>query len=122
MVVACARPAAPPTPLAPAPPRLSEEPLPPSGTAEWAIGPIKQTPSPDGRVLFVEGSVRNTGSRPSRDLKVWVSGLDAAGTSVVRTEVLPTPQAVLPGTEATFVVKLPNDPAIRTVDVQAVGR
>src|SRR5262249_40954985 len=119
MLAACARPAAPPAPLAPVPPPLSEEPLPPSGTATFEIGPIKQTPSPDGRVLFVEGSVRNTGSRPSTDLKVWVSGLDADGTSVVRTEALPTPQAVPPGTEATFVVKLPNDPAIRTVDVQA---
>jgi len=109
-------------PPPPPPPPLTEETVPPSGTAEFAIGPITQTPSPDGRTLFVEGTVRNTGSRASRDLKVWVNGLDAAGRAVARAEALPTPQEVAPGTVASFVVTLPNDAAIRTVHVEAIGR
>jgi len=66
--------------------------------------------------------VHNTGSRASRDLAVWVEGLDAHGAVVARAEALPTPQAVPPGRTATFVVALPNDPAIRSFHVEAVGR
>jgi hypothetical protein len=66
--------------------------------------------------------VRNIGSRPSRDVTVIVEGLDALGGTVARTEVLPAPQAIPPGTAASFVARLPNDPAIRTFHVEAVGR
>ncbi len=116
----CTRTAPPPAP--PAPPPLSESALPPTRSAEFEIGPIKQTPSEDGRTLFVEGTVRNVGSRASRDVKLWVEGLDAGGGTVTRTEALPTPQQIAPGTSATFVVRLPNDPAIRTFHVEAIGR
>jgi hypothetical protein len=53
---------------------------------------------------------------------VWVDGLDASGASVARAEALPAPQEIFPGTAARFVVRLPNDPAIRTFHVEAVGR
>lgn len=66
--------------------------------------------------------MRNIGSRPSRDVTVIVEGLDALGGAVAQTEVLPTPQAIPPGTAASFVARLPNDPAIRTFHVEAVGR
>ena len=66
--------------------------------------------------------MRNTGSRASHDVKVWVEGLDAAGSRIARDEALPTPQEVAPGTEARFIVRLPNDAAIRTFHVEAVGR
>jgi hypothetical protein len=113
----------PPPPPTPAPlPPLTEESLPPSGTAEFQIGPLEQRPSADGREMFVEGSVRNTGSRDSRSVRVVVEGLDADGNRIAATEVLPTPQAIAPGTAATFVGRLPNDPAIRTFHVEAVGR
>jgi len=116
---ACARPEpAPPPP----PPPLSEAPLAESGTAEFAIGPIAQRESADGRTLFVEGTVRNTGSRTSRQVKVWVEGLDADGGTVAKTEALPTPQEIPAGTSASFVVELPNDPAIKSFHVEAVGR
>jgi hypothetical protein len=106
----------------PAPPLLAEVPLPPSGTPEFEVGPIHESPSRDGRELFVEGTVRNTGSRPSRDVKVWVEGLDANGAQVARAEALPTPQAIPPGTAGTFIVRLPNDPAIKNFHVEAIGR
>ncbi|GEM_PF-1406068 len=66
--------------------------------------------------------MRNTGSRASRDLAVWVEGLDAHGTVVARAQAFPTPQVVPPGHTATFVVALPNDAAIRSFHVEAVGR
>ena len=72
--------------------------------------------------MFVEGTVRNTGSRASRDVGVTVEGLDANGARVVAADALPTPQSIPPGTAATFVVRLPNDPAVRTYHVVAIGR
>ena len=66
--------------------------------------------------------MRNTGTRTSRDVKVWVDALDSGGAYLARTEALPTPQEIPPGNAATFVVRLPNDPRIRTFDVRALGR
>lgn len=66
--------------------------------------------------------MRNTGTRPSRDVKVWVDVFDEGGTRLARAEALPTPQEIPPGTAATFVVRLPNDPNIRTFHVEALGR
>ena len=121
LVVGCAR-QPPPKPASPPPQPLTEEPLPPSTTADFAIGPINETRSAEGTTVFIEGTVRNTGSRPSRDVTVTVEGLDADGMRVVSADTLPTPQAIPPGTTASYVVRLPNDPAVRTYHVIAVGR
>ena len=112
----------PPPPPKPAPPPLSEAPLPPSGAPTFEIGEINPRKSDDGKALFVEGSVRNIGTRASRDVKVFVEGLDVHDLVIARAETLPTPQAIEPGTEGRFVVRLPNDPAIRTFHVEALGR
>ena len=72
--------------------------------------------------MFVEGAVRNVGSRPSRDVQVTVEGLDAAGTPVVSAVTLPAPQTIAPDGSATFVVRLPNDRTVRTYHVVAIGR
>jgi hypothetical protein len=113
----------PPAPPPPEPPpQLTETPLPPSGVPRFEIGPIDSRRSEDGRELYVEGSVRNVGTRVSRDLKVWVHGLDEGGAQVAQAEAFPTPQEVSPGSSARFVVHLPNDPAIRTFHVEAIGR
>ena len=122
LVVGCARQPPPPKPASPPPPPLTEEALPPSTTADFAIGPINETRSAEGTTVFIEGTVRNTGSRPSRDVTVTVEGLDADGMRVVSADTLPTPQAIPPGTTASYVVRLPNDPAVRTYHVIAVGR
>jgi len=111
---------APPPPEAPPP--LAESPLPPSGEAQFEIGQIDWKRSEDAHELYVEGTVRNIGTRASRDLKVWVDGLDANGLQLARTEALPTPQQVPPGASARFVVRMPNDPAIKTFHVEAIGR
>jgi len=122
LALGCARQAPPPPPAPPPLPPLTEESLAPSTTAEFQIGPIKETVSADGAAVFVEGTVRNVGSRPSRDVEVSVEGLDAAGTRVVSADTLPSPQSIAPDTSATFVVRLPNDPAVRTYHVVAIGR
>jgi hypothetical protein len=111
-----------PPPFEPAPPLIGEEGLPPSGQPKFEIGMLDWKKSDDGRELFVEGTVRNVGTASSRDLKVWVDGIDAAGTRIARTEVLPAPQTVPPGSAARFVARLPNDGAIRTFKVEAIGR
>jgi hypothetical protein len=109
-------------PPVPAPPQISESPLPPSGAPRFEIGPIDSRRGEDARDLYVEGTVRNVGTRTSRDLKVWVYGLDDRGVQLARVEVLPTPQEVPPGSSARFVVRMPNDAAIRTFHVEAIGR
>ena len=119
--VACAR-RAPAPPPPPPEPKIVEQPLPPTTTPDFVIGPIRQTPSADGRTVFVEGSVRNRGSRPSRDVTVWVEGRDAQGGVVAKAETLPVPQLIPPGGQATWTVSLPDDPAIRDFHVEAIGR
>lgn len=91
-------------------------------SSDFAIGPIRDTRSADGMALFVEGTVRNTGSRPSRDVTLFVSGVDAGGRTVVRVQTLATPELLPPGGNATWRVRLPNDPGIRTYHVEAIGR
>ena len=66
--------------------------------------------------------MRNTGTRSSRDVQVSVEGLDVNGTRVARADARPNPQAIPPGTVGTFIVRLPNDPAIKSLRVEAIGR
>ena len=121
LLAGCAKKAAPPPPPPP-PPAFTEAPLPESGTAEFRIGPIKESRSADGATIFIEGTVVNTGSRTSRSVHVQVAGLDATGGQVASADALPTPQEIEPGTVGTFLVRLPNDPKIRTYHVEAIGR
>lgn len=106
----------------PAAPPIAEAPLAPSGAPHFEIGDIDWKRSDDARELFVQGTVKNTGTRSSRDVKVWVDGLDAGGIRLARTEVLPNPQEIPPGGVGKFLVRMPNDPAIRTFHVEAIGR
>ena len=123
----CRRPApVPPTPEPAQPPiaeaPIAESPLPPSGEAHFDIGPIDAERSTDGHEWLVTSSVLNTGTRASRDVKVWVDGLDDGGLRLARTEVMLTPQEIPPGGAASFVARLPGNPAIRTFHVEAIGR
>ena len=93
-----------------------------SGAAAFAVGAIHETRSADGQTVFIEGTVENVGTRPSRTITVWVNALDESGTARERVQVLPTPQDVPPGTVARFVVQLRNDPLVRTYHVEAIGR
>ena len=122
LVTACVRKPKPVPPAPPAKPALTESTLPESGLPSFEIGRITDRTSDDHRDLFVEGTVRNTGTRASRDVKVWVEALDAGNQRVAEGEALPTPQEIPPGTAASFVVKLPNTPGIKTFHVEAIGR
>jgi hypothetical protein len=106
----------------PAQPPIAETPLPPSGAAHFEIGPLAQRRSDDGTTLYLESSVRNTGTRASRDVKVSVEALDDGGIRLAETDVWPDPQEIPPGGAAHFVARLPNNPAIRTFHVEAFGR
>jgi hypothetical protein len=106
----------------PAQPPIAETPLPPSGTPHFEIGPLAERRSDDGAALYLESSVRNTGTRASRDVKVSVEALDDRGIRLAETEVWPDPQEIPPGGAARFVARLPNNPAIRTFHVEAFGR
>jgi hypothetical protein len=122
LAAACPKKAPPPPAPEPAQPPLAESPLPPSGAPHFEIGPITPRRSDDGREWLVESSVRNVGTRTSRDIRVWVDGLDDKGVRLARTELSPAQQQVPPGGAATFVARLPGDPAISTFHVEAVGR
>ena len=91
-------------------------------SAEFEIGPIKQSVGEHGTLLLIEGTVRNVGTRQSHDVKVWVEGLDDASSVVASEEALPDPQEIPPGTVGRYQVKLPNDPKITTFHVEAIGR
>ena len=106
----------------PAAPPIAESPLSPSGAPHFEIGDIDWKRSEDARELFVEGTVRNTGTLTSRDVKVWVDGVDAGGVRLAGAEVFPTPQEIPPGGTGRFLVRIPNDPGIRTFRVEAIGR
>jgi hypothetical protein len=99
-----------------------EAPLEPSGSINLAIGPIREIPSGDRKVVFIEGTVENVGTRPTRTITVWVNSLDELGMIVERVEALPTPQDVPPGTVSRYVVTLSDDPRVRTYHVEAIGR
>lgn len=120
-MAACRPRPAPPPPTTVEPP-LTEAPLEPSGAAALAVGPIRETRSADGQAVFIEGTVENVGSRPTRTITVWVSALDESGLALERVQVLPTPQAVPPGTAARFVVQMHDNPRVRTYHVEAIGR
>jgi hypothetical protein len=62
------------------------------------------------------------GTRESRNVKVWVTALDAGGGRVAEVEMLPDPQAIPPGGMARFTARFPNNPAIRTFHVEAFGQ
>jgi len=122
-VLACHKaPKPPPGPDVPPAVFLRDSPLPPSTTVELKIGQLTDTTSTDGTRIFVEGTITNTGSRDTRNSKVWVRGIDAAGNVVAEGQAFPTPQGIPAGGTATFVVQLPNDPAIKRFHAAAIAR
>lgn len=122
LLAGCPKPHEVPKTPEPAQPPIAEAPLPPSGEPQFEIGPISEHKSEDGTALYVESSVRNTGTRASRDIKVAVEALDDHGIRLAETEAYPAPQEIPPGGAARFVARLPNNPAIRTFHVEAIGR
>jgi len=120
LAAGCAAP--PPRPAPPPPPPLHEQPLAETTTADFLVSPtLDQTVSADGQQLFVEGMIRNRGSRASRDLRVFVEALDAQGNVLYKDDTLPTPQAIPPGEGTRFLVRFPNDAAIQSFHVEVVG-
>ena len=122
LAASCREPAPAPPPPEPPPPPLTESALPPTGEPHFEVGPIEPRRSADGREWLVESSVRNTGTRTSRDVKVRVEGLDDAGALIAETDLFPTPQDIPPGGATSFVARLPGNPAIHTFHVEAIGR
>lgn len=111
----------PPPKIVDEPPPLREETIARPGP-ELALGPIGHTVSADGQIVFVEGKVRNRGTRPTREVRITVSGLDDQGQPVVSVVTTSTPELLNPGTSAGYIARLPNLPTIRTFHVEAVGK
>ena len=116
-------------PETPPPPKIVDEEPPPMREEairvpgpELALGPIGHTVSADGQVVFVEGKVRNRGIRPTREVRITVSGLDDEGQPVVSIVTSSTPELITPGASAGYIARLPNLPTIRTFHVEAVGK
>jgi hypothetical protein len=96
-----------------------EETLPSADKPHVIIVGTKQSESEDRQSVFVEGTLRNQGTGPTKQVQVQVEALDEVGHVVTTASALPTPQAILPGGSATFVVRFPNDPAVRSYHVEA---
>ena len=107
----------------------------PEGPARWVedhrphlepapltVGPIEQHLSDDKTQVFVGGTIRNGGRRWARWATVKVTAHDAQDRVVAQQEDIPTPADVPPGTDARYVVQLPNDPTITGFRVEATGR
>lgn len=75
---------------------------------------MKQT-----RFLLVEGELKNSGEGTTKQLKVAVNALDASGQLVTTAEALPVPQVIQPGGAASFLVRFPGNPDIRSFHVTA---
>ena len=118
-------PVAPPAPLAsplPAPRPLIEESLPAPEKPDVVIVNTRQSESEAGQSVFVEGTLHNQGTGPTKSIEVQVKALDEAGQVVAIATALPTPQAIRPGGSTTFVVRFPNDPTVRSFHVVAEFR
>jgi hypothetical protein len=111
----------PPPPVPPSRP-LIEETLPSAEKPELVIVDLKESESEDQLTLFVEGTLRNHGVGQTKQVQVTVNALAEFGEVVASVEALPTPQVILPGGSATFVVRFPNDPMIRRFHVEAEFR
>lgn len=111
----------PPPKIVEGPPPMQEQRLTVPGP-ELALGPIGHTVSADGQHVFVDGKVRNKGIRPTREVKITVSGLDQSGQPVVSVVTNSTPELINPGSSAPYLARLPNLPSIRTFHVEAVGK
>ena len=121
VLAGCPKEPPPPPPAPPPPPPLTESTLPATGAPAFEIDFDIQHGA-DPKEIVVAGTVRNTGSRATRELKVWVEAVDDAGARVVTRETRPEEQEVQPGGAARFRVVLPHDPAIKTVRVEAFGK
>lgn len=129
--VACAPLAPPPLAVPPSPSSLPtaqparplrEETLPALAVPRVVITGITNTESADRQSLFVEGRLHNEGTAATQQLRVQVNALDGSGQVLTSTTVLPVPQVIPPGGSATFLVRFPNDPAIRRFQVEAEVR
>ena len=122
----------PPPPPAPPPPPVSVVPPPPQPRRPFVeetlpsddkpyviIVGTKQGESEDRQSVFVEGTLRNQGTGATKQIQVKVEALDEAGHVVTTATALPTPQVIQPEESATFVVRFPNDSAVRSYHVEA---
>jgi hypothetical protein len=98
---------------------VSEEPLQPPAQPRVIIAETKQSESEDHQTIFFEGKLQNQGPGPTTQLKVTVEARDETGRVVATTDALPSPQAIQPGDSASFIVRFPNDKAIRSFHVKA---
>lgn len=96
-----------------------EESLPSPEKPYVIIVDTKQSESEDQQSVFVEGTLRNQGTGPTKRLQVTVEALDARGHVVTTASALPVPQVILPGESARFVVRMPNNPAVRSFHIEA---
>jgi hypothetical protein len=96
-----------------------EESLQPPAQPHVIIAETKQSESEDHQTIFFEGKLQNQGPGPTTQLKVTVEARDEAGRVVTSAEALPSPQAIHPGDSASFIVRFPNDRAIRIFHVKA---
>jgi len=105
----------------PPPPRrpFVEETLPSADKPYVIIVGTTQSESEDRQSVFVEGTLHNQGTGPTKQIQVKVEALDAAGHVVTTVTALPTPQVLQPEENATFVVRFPNDSAVRSYHVEA---
>jgi hypothetical protein len=98
---------------------LVEETLPAVAAPQVVIISITDSTSADRQSIFVQGTLRNDGTAATRQVQVQVNALDVSGRVRTTTTALPVPQIIPPGGTATFLVRFPNDPAIRRFHVEA---
>lgn len=96
-----------------------EETIPAVAAPQVVITGITDNESEDRQSVFVQGTLRNYGTAATKQVQVQVNALDGSGRVITTTTALPVPQIIPPGGSATFLVRFPNDPAIRRFHVEA---
>ena len=89
---------------------------------QLAVGPIEQHLSDDKTLVFVGGTIRNSGRHDLRHATVRVTAHDAQDHIVAQQDDIPTPADVPAGGDARYVVQFPNDPTITGFRVEATAR
>lgn len=89
---------------------------------QLAVGPIEQHLSDDKTLVFVNGTIRNGGTRIAKDTTVRVTAHDREDRVVSQQDDIPSPAEIPSGGEARYVVQFPNDPTITGFRVEATAR
>ncbi len=121
---ACARPA--PAPMPPPPTPVAgiyyEEELRPVEQVQVEITGFEETPTANGQLVIVAGTLVNRGAKATTALQVRINALDEHDEVVMSVYAATSSEQVAVNGEATFSATMLNRPEVRRYHVEAIAR